>query len=576
VNRLGTSLLSISIGCAVASLSATAVSAAPFVTTATRGFATVPNARDLGPVSDAMPMHVTLALRPSNRAAIAALLKHQNTPGDPMFGHFLTPAESNRYFAPSGARVEAAADYLLRSGFSNVHVTPDNLLVTADGTARSARTAFGTNERAMALGNSRFYANAEPARIPESLGGSVMSVLGLSSHAMLPQRRFAVRAKSLATSACTEIPGTTDCVLNEYNPVGFQQAYDATTATKADKTTIAIFAEGALSQVVTDLRTQETMSGLPQVPVTIEPTGIASTDTSGADEWDLDTQYSTGMAQSVKKLIVYDAPSLTDGDTSIEFDRFKTDDTAKAGSASFGECEIFPDTDGAMLADDMIFSLAAAQGQTVFASAGDTGAFCPAPVVSQNGVPLGLPFQEYPASSTYVVAVGGTTLVTAASGSYVGEIGWYSGGGGPSLIETPGYWQSGVVNVVASEAGARAVPDIAMDADPNTGASVVVSGTAEEVGGTSLSSPLALGSWARIETAHGNALGFASPLLYKEFADTVTSADMTPTSGTLTQPIGGFHDILIGVNPLPATPEYDFSTGLGTLDIALQIQDILK
>ncbi|MBD5633996.1 MAG: S8 family serine peptidase, partial [Candidatus Eremiobacteraeota bacterium] len=464
--------------------------------------------------------------------------------------------------------------YLLRNGFTNVHVTPDNLLVTADGTARSGRAAFGTNEHLRMAEGRRFYANAEAPRLPAALGKTVLSVLGLDSYGMHAMHRFAVR-KATAPN-CTPIPTTTLCVLNEYNPIGFQQAYDVGSTVTGSKSSIAIFAEGALSQVVTDLRTQEKASGLTQVPVYVIPTGVPSTDTSGEDEWDLDSQYSTGIAGKVDKLILYDAPSLSDGDTSIEFDRFKTDDVVQAGSASFGECEIFPDTDGALLTDDIIFSEAAAQGQTVFASAGDTGAACPAPIVSMNGVPAGLPFQEYPASSTYVVAVGGTTLITNTAGAYSAEIGWYSGGGGPSLIETPGTWQTGVASSVITAVGARSVPDIAMDADPDTGASVIVAGTAEEVGGTSLSSPLALGVWARLESANNNKLGFASPLFYKEYKDLVTTGDKVPKAGALVQTIGGFHDEFLGANPLPAEPEYDFSTGLGSLDVALQASDILK
>jgi subtilase family serine protease len=550
---------------------------APASVMATRGFATSVRAADLGRVSDAMPMHVALALAPPNRDGIATLLRRQNTPGDALYHRYLTPAESLALFGPSGSRVEAAATYLVRSGFTNVHVTPDNLLVTADGSARTARVAFATDEHVMSAGGRRFYANVQAPKLPAALATSVMSVLGLSSNTMSPNLHVNAHPKTNATSAsCTAVPTTQLCVLNEYNPVQFQQAYDVAGKPNAYQTKIAIFAEGDLTQVVADLRTQEAASGLPQVPYRIVPTGIASTDTSGADEWDLDTQYSTGIAQYVKNLLIYDAPSLTDADTSIEFDRFKTDDIAKAGSASFGECEVFPDTDGALLTDDIIFSLAAAQGQTIFSSAGDTGAFCPAPLASMNGLPAGLPFQEYPASSTYVVAVGGTTLITSPTGTYTGEIGWYSGGGGPSLLESPGYWQAGIVNPVLTTAGARALPDIAMDADPNTGASVVVAGVAEEVGGTSLSSPLALGVWARIESVHNNALGFAAPLLYKEYADSVTSSNQVPLTGTLTQKIGGFNDILIGANPLPATPEYDFSTGLGSLDIALQDPDILK
>lgn len=148
-----------------------------------------------------------------------------------------------------------------------------------------------------------------------------------------------------------------------------------TTAT-GSKTNIAIFAEGDLSGVVKDLRTEEAAYHLPQVPYSIVPVGLASPDTSGADEWDLDMQYSTGMAGTVAHLYIYDTTSLTDSDIALEFSRFASQDVAKAGSASFGECETFPYLDGSMLADDEVFAEAAAQGQTVFASTGDTGGAC--------------------------------------------------------------------------------------------------------------------------------------------------------------------------------------------------------
>jgi len=97
----------------------------------------------------------------------------------------------------------------------------------------------------------------------------------------------------------------------------------------------------------------------------------------------------------------------------------------------------------------------------------------------------------------------------------------------------------------------KTVPDVAMDADPDSGANVYVDGTPEGVGGTSLSSPLTLGVWARLESAHSNGLGFAGPLLYAQ-------------SGS-----AGFHDIILGdTGPYPATPGYDLATGLGTFDVS--------
>jgi len=137
---------------------------------------------------------------------------------------------------------------------------------------------------------------------------------------------------------------------------------------------------------------------------------------------------------------------------------------------------------------------------------------------------------NYPAASPWVVSAGGTTLVTNSDGSYDQEIAWPAGGGGPSTLEPAPAWTSGVappVTVACSELVdvpcGRAVPDIAMDADPNSGANVYVGGTPEGVGGTSLSSPLALGVWARLQSAHANALGFAGPKLFA--ANVASDAD---------------------------------------------------
>ena len=137
-----------------------------------------------------------------------------------------------------------------------------------------------------------------------------------------------------------------------------------------------------------------------------------------------------------------------------------------------------------MVAWDQIFAEAAAQGQTVFASTGDTGGFCP--VASTNGAPGGVPDVNYPASSPYVVGAGGLTLLTDSDGSYNNEAAWLAGGGGPSLFESQPYWQSGVapptgttcVEVVACLG--KTLPDVAMDADPNSGANVYVGGTPED------------------------------------------------------------------------------------------------
>jgi pseudomonalisin len=157
----------------------------------------------------------------------------------------------------------------------------------------------------------------------------------------------------------------------------------------------------------------------------------------------------------------------------------------------------------------------------------------------------------YPASSPYVVAVGGTTLFTNINFTYDTEVGWVADGGGTSAFEISPFWQSPVS--LASAVG-KGVPDVAMDADLASGALTYIGCQPAQdpnacqfiVGGTSLSSPLALGVWARLQSSHGNTLGFAAPAFYR---------NATPLPSVSSGP--GFHDIVgdatVSIAPFQAT-----------------------
>jgi subtilase family serine protease len=432
--------------------------------------------------------------------------------------------------------------YLKQAGFTNVVVEPNRLLISADGTAAMASQAFDTPLEQVLVGGKTLFVNTAPAQVPAALGGLVTAVLGLNT------------VGHMASQIALPLPQ----YLVSYTPPQFQAIYSATDVKPASRASIAIMAEGDMTGVISDLRIAETAFGLPQVPVKVVQVGVPSPDVSGADEWDMDTQYSSGMAGTLKMLYIYATTSLSDSDLALEFSRWATDDKAKAASASLGECEAFPELDGSLTVDDMIFLEAASQGQTFFASSGDTGSFCPLGAAGVNGVPAGAPLVSYPAASPYVVGVGGTTLLTNADGSYDTEISWNAGGGGVSAFEGSPNWQASQVSLLGT-ANLRGVPDVAMDADPNSGATVYVNGTPEAVGGTSLSSPLALGVWARAISLNKK-LGFASPHLYSLYNGTGGAGGLVGS-----YPNGGFHDIIIGNNGLySALPGYDLNTGLGT------------
>jgi pseudomonalisin len=530
----------------IAPVTSAGAAAPKWVATSTRAYP-LRAATLLGAAAPSTPLRVVVGLRMRDRAGAVSAIRS---------GRVMSTSQFVSAHAPTGAQVRAVESYLDRHGFLNVAPASNRLLITATATVAQASSAFDTHIARFRQNGRVVLANTRDVRVPSALGGTVLAVLGLNTAGHVSARpRVAQNPPSSCAVAGTGYPCT-------YNPAGFWKAYDATGTSSGASTSIAVFTNGALGGVVKDLRTMESANRLPQVPVTIVRTGPASSDTSGADEWALDTQYSTGMAQRVKRLYLYDAPSLADSDLSVAYNKFAAQNVARGANASFGICEFAASLDGSMAVDDNAFMQAAAQGQTVFAAAGDTGGFCPV-AVGVNGVPAGVPDVNYPASSPWVVGVGGTTLVTASDGSYSNEIAWVAGGGGPSYFEPAPPGQANVLPPVGTAcAGAtvscgRGVPDIAMDADPNSGANVYVGGQPEGIGGTSLSSPLALGVWARLQTAHGNRLGFASDLLY--------AASGSPA----------FHDIVVGdTGPYPATPGWDYATGLGTFDVRAAITKI--
>ncbi|MGH7682877.1 MAG: S53 family peptidase [Vulcanimicrobiaceae bacterium] len=508
-----------------------------------------------GTLSPATQLNIVVALALNDPAGAQTLAQRVNNPSDALYGQFVSPSQFAASYGPTSAQVNAVTAYLTKQGFSSVQAEPNNLFVSATGTAAQVQAAFNTSLQQFAWNGLRVYTNPGPAYVPTSLSGIVLSVLGLNN---IPAQTAIHKASGLPCDVSVQ----NNCV-RSYNAAGFQQAYDAGATPTGRSTTIAVMAEGNISQVTSDLRYYEQQNGLPQVPVTVVQVGIPTPDTSSVDEWDLDSQTSTGIAGNVSHLYFYVTSSLTDSDLALDFNRWASQDVAKIGNASLGICEFFAYLDGSMLADDQVFLEAAAQGQTMFAATGDQGSACG--VGAPNGVPAaGPPFVEYPSASAYVVAVGGTTLVTDTSGNYGGEAAWYAGGGGISQFEPSPYWQSTVVTV-GPQCNCKATPDIAMVADPNTGAEIFIAGTASYYGGTSLASPLAMGMYARMQTAHANKLGFASPRLYSLYG----AADVGPAGTPPTDAKGPYHDVITGTNGLfAALPGYDNTTGLGTIDIA--------
>jgi pseudomonalisin len=561
-----------------------AAHAQTWVSTATKAVGpALKNATQLGPLPAATPLHLVVGLKMQNADQVQPTLNRMITPGDPLYGTSLTVDQFVAQFGPAAADVQAVQNYLASYGFSNIQVETNQLIVQADATAQQAEAAFNTVLDTFSQNGTTVFANITDAQVPSSLAGAVLAVLGLSNVAGFHSDMVKL------TDPCTPPSCPTPNPANEtFTPRQYQIAYDAACPSdnptcpannfpSGSGTAVGIIAEGNLTQVVKDLRMYESTYKLPQVPVTVVNAGLPSPDTAAAAEWDLDSQSSTGIAQQVSHLYFYVATSLQDSDLALAINRAVEDNKVKAFNMSFGECEFSAYLNGAMLVDDEMFAEAALQGTTPFASTGDQGSACP--VLPTNGVPLsGPPAASYPAVSPYVIAVGGTNLFTKTDYTFDYEVAWESGGGGPSYLENPPFWQAytgkGTLPIVPSSVGSavgtgRGVPDISMCAGGTVlaicSAIVYVNGATALYGGTSLSSPLAMGAWARLETAHRNRLGFAGPLFYQ-----LANGGPTPSSPF-------FNDVILGSNGLySALPGYDYVTGLGSIDIFTVNKNIPK
>lgn len=530
--------------------------------TATQGV-TVTNATSLGALPASKTITVRVALQAHNVSQLAQAVAA---------GQRFSDAQLMSQYAPTSSEVAQVVNYLKGQGLTNVSAAPNNLLVSADGTATQIQKAFDTSLTAFSLNGKNVFANTTPALVPNSLGGIVLAVLGLNDAATMAS----------GPTACFPVdpaPAGTPCV-RDFDAPGIQTFYDAGSTPQATGTTVAVMAEGNVSQTVTDLRYEEQQLGLPQAPVNVVKVGLSSPDTAGVGEWDLDTQSSTGIAGNVKALYIYDTTSLTDSDVANEYNAWESQNVAQLGNSSFGECEYQAYLDGAMKADDQTMMFAAAHGQTMFASSGDTGSSCP--LAPTNGAPAsGPPLVSYPAASPWIVAVGGTTLTSNNDESYLGETAWNAGGGGLSQFENATSWEEPVqlTTGILAAGNLRGVPDIAMAADPNAGGYLVyvaqplvfLNGTcgpgACGIGGTSEASPLAMGVYARMLTSHPG-LGFAAPLFYRNYQH-YESGETLVQGPPPTESYGGFHDIITGANgTYQAIPGYDCTTGLGTFDIS--------
>jgi pseudomonalisin len=540
-------------------------------------------ATNLGPAPTDRVVDVGVAMT-VDRAAENAAFQAIYRPGSPDYHHFLTPAEAGALLGVRPATFDAAVSALTRHGLRLTYTAPQHTYFLLRGTLGSVERTFGVAVRDFRSGNATFYANVDEPLAP----AGVAQVVGLESLG-----RFSLPTRPSTQQAdCVPPPAHGPLVCAGALQIqGIRAAYDdpLEKPLPGSGQQIAVIGEGKISPVVADLRKFEKEYGEPQVDVVEHPTGDTLTDNGGEGEWAMDSESSTGMAPGVSAINYYFGNSLYNADI-LAAETSWVDDPNGPLQANFsvGECEVLAVYSGLPPLLDPVYEQAALEGRTQFASSGDTGDGCDFEGV--NGVTNDeIPQVNYPASSPYVVGVGGTELFTDSHGHRVFEKAWDYTGGGTSLAEPAPGWQQPISVVkgqcVYNTQGSPAlpvlckgVPDVsALSGDitviagdevpqlmPYTGNGMrdVEGGQNTADGGTSLSSPLWVGVWADVQAGSSKPLGFAAPALYQDALGPHDAAD--------------FYNIAVGQNGLytaiprnPADPTgWSYVAGLGSPNVS--------
>jgi subtilase family serine protease len=520
----------------------------------------------VGAASAQQHLNLSVGLQLRNQQELQTLLSDLSNPQSPSYHRFLSSQQFVDEFGPTADQQQQVIDYLQQQGLHITHLSSNSLLIDASATVAQAEAAFHISINTYQLGANVFYANATPPTIPGPLSSIVASIGGLDDSVhMHPLYRLAHSGHAQPRAG----PG------GGFAPAELNGAYDATlllqSGMQGTNQTVAVFElDGYPSSDVTQYFQTYNLGNPSITNVLVD--GFNGSAGGGAIEVDLDIEVVAAMAPKAAQ-IVYEGPNTTQG-LNDTYNKIVTDNRAQITTISWGLCEA--QTGNAELQTlDNIFSQGAAQGITMYAASGDSGAY------GCNDSNLAA---DSPADDPNITGVGDTNL-RLSNGVYGSESVWSNpsdtrrsprgagGGGGLSSFFNQPSWQTGpgVQNQYSN--GKREVPDISADADPASGYSMyctaAVSGCPSSgwitVGGTSAAAPLWAGSTALIneylQQQQKPRMGFANLVLYG-------------LANAQTQ-FPPFHDVTSGTNLFyPATPGYDEASGWGSPDIYNIARDV--
>ena len=555
------------------------------------------SAKPIGELDTLRRMSFTITLPLTNEAALDRFVEDVSTPGRPAYGHYLTPAEFAARYGASAADYNAVLAWAKSNNLTVTQTSLSHNAVSLSGTVAQISKAFEVKFRTYVDDDgTSFFSPSTAPKMPVVIAAGVRGVYGLSDHAQghpmdivsTLEQRTAAKAAAKLFSGEPEF-STTDGAGSghdgAFSPIDLNKLYQMPNLKNGKGEAIGCYEEGGYYD--SDPITYQNYYNLPKTPIIDR--SVAGTNTNVpfegvSTEAALDIDMEMAFAPQAKAIYVYEAGSETNFISSLldALTAVADDDKISSLDISYGIDEVLQLSDAGYAGLDEeqdAFKRCAAEGITVYASAGDQGAYGD---IGATFYPASYNVSD-PASQPYVTGVGGTTVFTfdgydnvENAWNELGSTGSATGGGISVLWKLPSYQKFDDGHPVTTYNGGsgtyRNVPDVAAVADSLTPVDVYSSeyGAWIGVGGTSASAPIWAGFTALANQERADAglhnLGFANPLLYGVYKNDLVfdAASATFDFDDVVDNSNGKTN-LFGNPGYLAGPGYDNTTGLGSL-----------
>ncbi len=389
---------------------------------------------DLGSTDPTQVVSVSIIFKASPLGELEAFVQSTQEPWSPNYHRFLSVSQFARLFAPSSHDIARVSSYLATFGIQVGATLADNLVLKATGTVAAFTQAFTFEMHDFKSGPAVYHRPVSAPFIPSALSDVMLVVAGFSTQpAFVPKITSAASAAHLAAQPIV-LPsnGTATGQPGNYTVGDFANQYDVNplynagingTGSTIGIATMANFYPADAYTYWSSIGLTVNQSRITQVHVD-EGAGTPSAE-AGSIETALDVEQSGGIAPNAN-MIVYDAPN-TDGGFLDLFYSAASDNLVDSLSVSWGESEVFyfnsllsvtgGDATSELLAFHQAFLEGAAQGISIFAAAGDSGAYDTTGNIPGLSNALTV---DSPGSDPAITAAGGTTTPCTINGSIFG------------------------------------------------------------------------------------------------------------------------------------------------------------